>query len=99
MLQMTLDLIRKRDELANKYWKDNKDYHDSDGVDCFEVFQEGFNAAEPLIRADERDRILKMMCKAIMHPPRQDSYPLFTTEQVMWLEKELDQEQSKGCGK
>jgi hypothetical protein len=34
---MTPALKLKMDELANKHYNDNKDLHDSDGVDCVEV--------------------------------------------------------------
>lgn len=34
------------ERLANEYWNENKNYHDSDGVDVAEVFKAGYRAGQ-----------------------------------------------------
>ena len=53
------------EEAANKYWRDNRDYHDSDGVDVAQVFKDGIAHARRT-QAAEIDR-LKVCFKADMN--------------------------------
>lgn len=39
---MTPEQKRQCEALGNNYWKENRDYHDSDGVDVHETFSAGF---------------------------------------------------------
>lgn len=38
---MTKEFDEKVKEAGNKYWNENKDYHDSDGVDVHQVYTDG----------------------------------------------------------